>query len=88
MSMTPAQIVLHPFVTEKTMSGMEKDNKLEFIVHRTANKRQIKAAIETLFAAKVADVNTRFATDGQKHAVVRFKPETKAEDVGMRIGIF
>lgn len=86
--MEAAQIILHPYVTEKTMAGMEKDNKLEFIVHRTANKRQIAQAIESLFDAKVASVNTRFGTDGQKHAIVRFKPETKAEDVGMRIGIF
>ncbi|MHB8586010.1 MAG: 50S ribosomal protein L23 [Thermoplasmatota archaeon] len=88
MMMTHTDIVLHPFVTEKTMSGMEKENKLEFVVHRKANKKQIKAAIEALFEAKVHSVNTRFATDGQKHAVVRFKPESKAEDVGMRVGIF
>jgi large subunit ribosomal protein L23 len=86
--MNPTDIILHPFVTEKTMGAMERENKLEFVVHRNANKRQIRHAIETLFEAKVESVNTRFTTDGAKHAVVRFKPESKAEDVGMRIGIF
>ena len=81
-------VIIHPFVTEKTMAAMEKDNKLEFIVRREATKHAIKTAIERLFDAKVADVNTKIGTDGHKHAIVKFAPETKAEDVGTRIGIF
>lgn len=88
MSISPYDIVIHPYVTEKTMAGMEKENKLEFIVRRDATKQAVAWAVEKLFDAKVASVNTRIGQDGQKHAIVRFKPETKAEDVGMRIGIF
>jgi len=85
---SPYEVILHPFVTEKTMASMEKDNKLEFVVRRDASKPAIKKAVEQMFDAKVADVNTKIGTDGQKHAIVRFADGTKAEDIGTRIGIF
>ncbi len=85
--MDPYKIIYHPFVTEKTMNFMEKNNALEFVVKRNANKKQIKTAIEKMFEAKVKDVNTRITKKG-KHAIVTFMPEFKAEDIGMRIGIF
>jgi len=85
--MDPYKIIYHPFVTEKTMNFMEKNNALEFVVKRNANKQQIKASVEKLFEAKVKNVNTRITKKG-KHAIVTFMPEFKAEDIGMRIGIF
>lgn len=85
--MDPYEIIFHPYVTEKTMNFMEKDNALEFVVKRNANKQQIKTAVEKMFEVKVKDVNTRITKRG-KHAIVTFMPEFKAEDVGMRIGIF
>lgn len=85
--MDPYDIIYHPYVTEKTMNFMEKNNALEFVVKRNANKKQIKAAVEKMFEAKVKDINTRITKRG-KHAIVIFMPEFKAEDIGMRIGIF
>jgi large subunit ribosomal protein L23 len=85
--MDPYDIIYHPYVTEKTMNFMEKNNALEFVVKRDANKQQIKKAIEKMFEAKVRDINTRITKNG-KHAIVIFMPEFKAEDIGMRIGIF
>jgi large subunit ribosomal protein L23 len=85
--MDPYHIILHPYVTEKTMNQMEKNNALEFIVRRTANKKQIKTAIEDLFEVKVQNITTRISKRG-KHAIVKFIPEVSAEDVGMRIGVF
>ncbi|HWG91305.1 MAG TPA: 50S ribosomal protein L23 [Candidatus Thermoplasmatota archaeon] len=82
------EVIDHPFVTEKTMAQMEKDNKLEFVVRRDASKAAIKKAIEELFQARVIQVNTKITTDGRKHAVVRFAPDVKAEEIGTRIGIF
>jgi large subunit ribosomal protein L23 len=46
--MDPYQIIFHPYVTEKTMNFMEKNNAIEFVVKRNANKSQIKKAIEDL----------------------------------------
>jgi large subunit ribosomal protein L23 len=85
--MDPFDIVLHPYVTEKTMNQMEKNNALEFIVKRNADKTQIKKSVEKMFDVKVKSVNTRIAKNG-KHAIVIFMPEFKAEDIGMRIGVF
>ncbi|MCK4902828.1 MAG: 50S ribosomal protein L23 [Thermoplasmatales archaeon] len=85
--MDPYKIVYHPYVTEKTMNFMDKNNAIEFVVKRDADKKQIKKAVEEMFEVKVKDINTRITKRG-KHAVVKFMPEFKAEDIGMRIGIF
>ena len=85
--MDPFEIILHPYVTEKTMIQMERNNALEFVVKRDARKKQIKKSVEKMFDVKVKNVNTKITKNG-KHALVVFMPEFKAEDVGMRIGIF
>jgi len=85
--MDPYKIIFHPYVTEKTMNFMEKNNALEFVVKRDAGKQLIKKAVEEMFEVKVKKINTRVAKDG-KHAIVTFMPDFKAEDIGMRIGIF
>jgi len=88
-------IILHPYVTEKTMNAMSgtpsqdlKDgNRLEFVVRKDATKTDIKQAFEERFEAKVEKINVRIMRDG-KHAVIKLKPEYSAEEIGMRIGIF
>jgi len=85
--MDPYQIIFHPYVTEKTMNFMEKNNALEFVVRRNSTKTQIKDAIERMFDVEVEHVNTRITKQG-KHAIVKFAPEFDAEDIGMRIGVF
>jgi large subunit ribosomal protein L23 len=84
---TPHDVVFHPLVTEKTMGHMTSNNSLEFLVRREASKPQIKAAVESLFDAKVDKINTRITKDG-KRAIVKFVDEGAAEEVGMRIGVF
>ena len=66
---------------------MEEENKLEFIVLRTANKYQIKAAAEALLKARVIQVRTYIDKTG-KHAIVKFGPEHNVEDLATRIGVF
>lgn len=85
--MDPYDIIYHPYVTEKTMNLMEKHNALDFVVRETAEKQEIKKAVEQMFDVKIKKVNTRIMKNG-KHAIVIFMPEYKAEDIGMRIGIF
>jgi len=85
--MDPYDIIFHPYVTEKTMLLMEKNNALEFVVKRNANKKQIKKAVEKMFEATVKKINTRITKNG-KHAIVTFTEDINAEDIGMRIGIF
>jgi len=85
--MDPYDIILHPYVTEKTMRMIEENNALQFVVRVDANKKMIKEAVEKIFNVKVEKVNTRITKKG-KIAVVKLTPEYKAEDIGMRIGIF
>jgi len=81
------RILLHAYVTERTMDGMENQNKLQFVVDRRATRAEIKAAVEELYKAKVVKVNTRIARHG-KIATVRFDKEYSAEDIGSRAGVF
>lgn len=100
--MNPHDIILHPYITEKSLNAVSRthkkvgkggkveyipENKLEFMVKRTATKQEIKKAIEQLFEIKVDKVNTRIFKDG-KHAVVKLNKKFSAEEVGMRIGVF
>ena len=93
--MKPHEILLHPYVTEKTlnlMSGTPNQestdgNRIEFIVRRQATKPQIRAAFEQQFEVKVAKVYTFIREDG-KHAIIKLKPGFSAEEIGMRIGVF
>jgi large subunit ribosomal protein L23 len=93
--MKPHDVLLHPYVTEKTLNMLQgtpaqdlKDgNRLEFVVDRRANKQEIKKAFEELFQVKVDAVNTFVRKDG-KHAIIKLKPEFSAEEIGMRIGVF
>lgn len=51
-------VILKPIVTEKSMNAMA-EKKYTFLVHPTANKSQIKEAVEKMFdGVKVAKVNT------------------------------
>ena len=50
-------IILKPLLTEKGYDGIA-DKKYTFIVKKSANKIQIKAAVEKLFEVKVQSVNT------------------------------
>jgi large subunit ribosomal protein L23 len=55
----PAQIIKRPIALTEKASRMKEDNKVAFEVAVTANKIEIKTAIEALFDVKVADVNTQ-----------------------------
>jgi large subunit ribosomal protein L23 len=50
-------IVRAPVITEKSTMGSEH-NQVTFRVPLSANKREVKAAIEGLFKVKVTSVNT------------------------------
>ncbi len=49
-------IVLRPIITERSMRDME-ENKYTFMVDKSANKIEIKKAVEELFGVRVEKVN-------------------------------
>lgn len=53
----PRDIIIAPVVSEKSY-GLLDDGKYTFEVHPSANKTQVKIAIEQIFAVKVVSVNT------------------------------
>jgi large subunit ribosomal protein L23 len=86
--MDPYDILMYPLITEKNVTMMEEENKLGFIVRRTAKKRAIKRAIEALYEVEVASINTMILPDGRKKAYVRLKEEYLADEVATKIGVF
>ena len=50
-------VIIKPLLSEKSYAGI-KDKKYSFIVKKTANKTEIKLAIESIFGVKVEKVNT------------------------------
>jgi len=83
----PFDIIIHPYVTERALSLMDRENKLQFVVKRDATKTEIKYSIEEIFKVKVESVNTLIMKNG-KRAIVKLSPEYSAEEIGMRIGVF
>lgn len=55
--MNAHDIIIRPLLSEKSYAGI-KDKKYTFVVMKTANKTQIKLAIEEIFGVKVEKVTT------------------------------
>ncbi|BDZ41201.1 50S ribosomal protein L23 [Paraoerskovia sediminicola] len=53
----PRDILIAPVVSEKSY-GLLDEGKYTFIVHPSANKTEIKIAVEKVFDVKVKSVNT------------------------------
>jgi large subunit ribosomal protein L23 len=65
-------IVQKPVITEKGATLKDSSNRYVFRVDVRANKRQIKKAVEELFAVKVTDVRTAIYR-GKKAVVMNRK---------------
>jgi large subunit ribosomal protein L23 len=81
------RIILHAYVTEKSMDEMERQNKLEFVVDGRANRAEIRRAVEETYQCRVVKVTTKTVVTG-KIATVRFAKGYSAEDIGSRAGVF
>ncbi|MCK5136560.1 MAG: 50S ribosomal protein L23 [Bacteroidales bacterium] len=51
-------ILIKPIVTEKMTAQGEAFNRYGFVVNKSANKLQIRQAVEELYSVKVSEVNT------------------------------
>lgn len=85
-ALLPQEVVIRPLITEKTLRIAERTNAYTFQVRPTANKVQIRDAIERLFKVTVVGVRTQNvmgkfrrvgrytgATSNWKKAVVKVK---------------
>ena len=86
-------VLLAPVVSEKSY-GLLDENKYTFIVSPTANKTEIKIAVEKVFGVKVLSVNTLNRQGKRKRTKIGFgkRSNTKRAIVhvaaGDRIDIF
>jgi large subunit ribosomal protein L23 len=54
---TPHDVIIEPVVSEKSYSLLD-DSRYTFIVHPSANKTEIKQAVEAIWGVTVRKVNT------------------------------
>jgi large subunit ribosomal protein L23 len=86
--MDPHEIIVRMMITERASEIVERENRLTFIVRRTATKGQIREAVEALYEVKVIQVNTIITPRGQKKAFVKLAPEFNAADLAVKLGLF
>lgn len=88
--MAAHDIIIKPLLSEKSYAGI-KDKKYSFMVAKSANKTQIKLAVEEIFDVKVEKVNTANVrgklkrqgkyegyTPDYKKAIVKLKADSKS----------
>lgn len=84
----PYEVVLRPLLTEKGTRLKEEGNQYLFRVAKTANKVEIKHAIEQLFKVSVVDVHT-VQLRGKVKRLGRFqgrRPDWKKAIVSLKEG--
>ena len=72
MKRDPRTIILEPVVTEKTTRERDAKNEVAFKVARSANKIEIKNAVEELFDVDVTAVRT-MSVPGKLKRLGRFE---------------
>ncbi len=83
----PYDILLKPFVTEKSMLQIERENKIWFVIHESATRDQVKKAVEEISSMKVESVNIVRDKEGKK-AIVKLAKTSSAEELATKLGIF
>lgn len=86
--MTPEQIIKRPIALTEKAATLKTDNKVVFEVAQSANKIQIKSAVEALFGVQVAEVNTLVQRGKEKRLGKRTvkRPNWKKAIVTLREG--
>jgi ribosomal protein uL23 len=81
------KVLKYPYLTEKSMMLVERANTVVFVVDIKADKNQVKREFEKIFEVKVEKVNTEITADGLKKAFIKLRPEFKAGDVAVKLGV-
>lgn len=80
-------IIDHSLLTEKSISFVESQNKLVFIVRRNSDKKNIKWAVEKAFEVKVDEIKTLIDQKGRKKAFVKLGKNFNAGEIATRLGM-
>lgn len=79
-------VLIRPYITEKTFSMIEKENKLIFIVNDTSTKPRIREAMTALYGVDVEEITTARTVMGKK-AAVKFREPNGARDLATTLGL-
>ncbi len=74
MVKTAQDIIIKPIITEASMDDL-RNGKYTFQVAKTANKIEVKDAVEEIFGVKVAKVNTMHVR-GRKRRMGKYEGTT------------
>ncbi len=88
MQLNNYEVVKYPILTEKSNLQKETCNKVTFLVHRSANKIQVKNAVEAIFNVSVNKVNIQ-CRKGKKKRFGKYegkRPDTKKAVVTLKEG--
>jgi len=85
-SESASKIIIQPYITEKTFNIIEKENKLSFVVHSKATKKQIIESMKVIYDTDVSEVNT-FNTIRGKKAIMKFKNADGARQLATNLGL-
>ena len=85
--MNPHDVILRPVLSEKALTGIEA-SKSVFYVHPSANRTQVKDAVELVFGVDVVKLNLANVR-GKEKTMGRFRgvrPQRKKAVVTLRAG--
>jgi large subunit ribosomal protein L23 len=88
LNKSPHDVIIRPIVSEKSYGRIDANGQYTFEVQPTANKTEIKLAIEQVFGVKVAKINTlnlKGKTRRTRHGIGKRK-DTKRAIVTLREG--
>lgn len=86
-SLKPHDVILYPLMTERSVSMIENENKLVFVVSIKADKDDIARAVRELYDVEAENVRTLIDREGKKRAFVKIKSGYNASDIAIRLGI-
>ncbi len=67
----PRDVILAPVVSEKSYALLD-EGRYTFVVHPTANKTEIKQAVQSIFDVRVTSVNTMNRQGKRKRFGLRY----------------
>lgn len=84
---SPYDIIIKPIISEKSMDALA-DRQYSFVVAKSANKTEIRQAVESIFDVQVAGVNTvsRLGKIKRQGRTSGRRPSTKKAIVTLKAG--
>ena len=75
----------YPLATEKSVSVIDRNNVITYVVDYRATKTQISDEFEKLFNVKVAGVRTANMPTNYKKAFIKLAKGYKASDIAIKL---